>query len=108
MISDTTIQCRVVKGVAWLDRHKRGWAHSIKLKTLVLESPSYCVLGQVFGDFWAALGQCQPKMTCPQQLTWAVRHGFADSEDSSSPACYYYRLGLAWRPYIIRRQKRHS
>ena len=107
MISDATIQRRVAKGVAWLDRHKRGWAHSIDLKTLALESSRYCVLGQVFGDFWTALEQCQPKMTGRQQRSWVVGHGFADVKDSLSPNRYYYRLGLAWRPYIARRQKRH-
>lgn len=43
----TKIQQRVAKGAAFLDEKIPGWAHHINPQRLVMESNSWCVLGQL-------------------------------------------------------------
>lgn len=41
----------IARGMALLDDQEPGWYKKISLKELALGSTSYCVLGQVYGDF---------------------------------------------------------
>lgn len=42
----------VSRGIAFLDEHCPDWKNKIDLDTLDMKNCSYCVLGQVFGDWF--------------------------------------------------------
>jgi hypothetical protein len=44
---------RVAKGAALLDRVRPGWAGEVAADRLAMESCDKCVLGQLYGNYWA-------------------------------------------------------
>ena len=92
-------------GAKWLDTIHPGWAMKIDLKTLQLRNENLCVLGQCFGNFWAALDEYAPKqMNHFLNSSWVVKHGFNLDDATSMNNGAYERLGLAWAPLIAVRQ----
>ena len=53
-MTELSIEERVARGAAWLDRHEPGWVDDIDLDVLDIEDCSDCVLGQLFGDYCTA------------------------------------------------------
>jgi hypothetical protein len=51
----TTVAERVAAGAAYLDEHQPGWSRFIDLKKLDISSSCRCILGQLHGDYEAAL-----------------------------------------------------
>lgn len=49
-----TARTRVAAGAAWLDRNVPDWVGRIDLDELMMRSVCDCVLGQLFGDYYAA------------------------------------------------------
>lgn len=50
---DRTVNERVAEGVTLLDQHRPGWAGLLDLDQLDIVSTTFCVLAQLFGDYWA-------------------------------------------------------
>ncbi len=55
-MTDQEIRAAAARGATWLDRRKRGWHRMVVMRELVICDCSMCVLGQVFGDYIAAVG----------------------------------------------------
>jgi hypothetical protein len=69
-IADAELKERILKGIALLEKeHGPDWVDKIDPATLLLNSPTRCVLGQLYGDY--ARG-CQ-KLA----LLSGVEYGFA-------------------------------
>ncbi|HEY6019690.1 MAG TPA: hypothetical protein VIY48_07260 [Candidatus Paceibacterota bacterium] len=47
---------RVAKGVELLDAHDPGWRHEVDVEKLDILDEEYCILGQVFGDYFEGKG----------------------------------------------------
>lgn len=85
---------RVARGVRWLDEEiGPEWLSRIRLEWLDLSNASYCVLGQLYGDYHA----------CPQiealdtkeMNAWATSHGFLIDDtpvNRQGGRGYYVRL----------------
>jgi hypothetical protein len=74
-VEDLRIPERVARGVAWLDEHVRGWwlpdrEAAIDLDGMTMSQACSCVLGQLFGDYYAA----------PIALDEAIEAGFDTSK----------------------------
>ena len=93
----------VARGVRWMDKNRPGWAHDIDLRDLDMGSPTQCVLGHCFGDFWRALSA----LGKPNDNERAIRYGFnapgSNGEEGAPNGAYEY-LALTWAPYIAVRQ----
>lgn len=48
---------RIAKGMAWLDKNRPGWVKKIKHTQLRMVSPTYCVIGQTFGNFFDVINE---------------------------------------------------
>jgi hypothetical protein len=75
---------RVARGAALLDGRRPGWAEAVDLDELELSSCQYCVLGQLYGDFYAgrtALGLRESEISAPYGFDiYSTREGDEDFE----------------------------
>lgn len=74
-VHDLTVQlaavlARVADGAAWLDLHCPDWTRLVDVDELRMHEEDRCVLGQVYGDFYAA----------PMTLAEAIEYGFESVE----------------------------
>jgi hypothetical protein len=51
----STVDERVARGMALLDKRNPGWRTRINLRTLNVETCDNCVLGQVYGDYFLGI-----------------------------------------------------
>lgn len=54
IITPDIARARVAKGAALLDATRPGWAATIDVGVLDLDSACFCVLGQIYGNYYAA------------------------------------------------------
>ena len=52
------LEKKVKSGVRWLNKVKPNWYKKIDLETLDLSDNHVCVCGQVFGDYWKVILEC--------------------------------------------------
>lgn len=87
----------VTTGIALLDSRMGTWWDDVPPELLDMADGSYCILGQLFGDYVegrAALGMNDED---------CIRHGFLlDEHDGDSPYDYQ-RLTAAWHAAITAR-----
>ncbi len=73
---------RVERGSALLDAKQPGWREKVNPKTLRIEEPCGCILGQVYGNYFAAtwhLGLSrQERLGCGFQATPGTVRGAPD------------------------------
>jgi len=93
-VAEATIEQRVAAGAAWLDQHEPGWLDRIDAWGLDLASSCRCILGQVYGSFYAA-----PDTVLDQ----AAALGFDVTDTGDNPA-EFLRLEGAWWDLIERRR----
>lgn len=95
------------KGARWLDKHHPGWFEKIDLRLLRLQNTRMCILGQCFGEFWAALTQITGEDEGGERGSkWARVYGFNAARTTRDTLVKgsYERLGLAWAPLVAIRQ----
>lgn len=88
----STISERVQRGTEWLDRYQPGWIDRVHVERLEMASVCRCVLGQIFGDFYAA----------PIDFKQAASLGFDASPDDTMHD--WVELGGEWRRVITERR----
>lgn len=84
---------RIERGAAVLDQNAPGWETKISLDHLDLANASYCVLGQVYGDYDNGLRELDGEVE-----THPARYGFLAQGDED-----YDSLTDKWRAFIARR-----
>lgn len=47
-----TVRPEVQRGAEWLDERQPGWDRKVNLAELDLNSCTFCVIGQLFGDYF--------------------------------------------------------
>lgn len=55
---------RVAKGVEWLDSVEPNWRNMVDPEKLSMWSPYWCILGQVFGNYWRVAGNEDEECGC--------------------------------------------
>jgi hypothetical protein len=86
---------RVAAGAALLDERVPGWHDAIDVDRLDIDSPTQCVLGQLYGDYLAgedALSELADSWSS------AVSYGFVERDVDGD------ELTDAWRALIEQRQ----
>jgi hypothetical protein len=92
---------RVAAGAAHLDRLCPGWAHLVDPDSLDMSLSGWCVLGQVFGNFWTAIREIFPALDDVEASRLAAQEGFqADGWKNDDD---YHRLRDAWLAEIAAR-----
>jgi hypothetical protein len=87
---------RIERGAALLDEHAPVWPTKINLDTLNLSDCTYCVLGQVYGDYEDGLRALDGEAeTSPERFGFEAR---GDEE--------YASLTAKWILYLARRLRR--
>ena len=94
------------QGAVYLDTIRPMWFKEIDLKTLDLDDPSQCILGQCFDDFWDGLRILVPEIDgdVSSEHPFALTFGFNVPKSRQTDG-NYERLGLAWKAEIRRRRK---
>lgn len=67
-----TIDKRVSKGVAWLNRNRKGWLDKIDLNRLNLRDPNTCIIGEVDGDYFETFGNTGKKNRKAEQFGFTL------------------------------------
>jgi hypothetical protein len=92
---------RVQAGALFLDEQMPGWEKRINVGYLDMLHPRYCILGQLFGYYFA--GQSRLQINTPEE---AVRLGFlCENKKSIRQFRESYFLECAWTDLICQRQK---
>lgn len=95
-MSDTSP--RIERGAALLDLSAPGWDKKIDLNILDLSHIRYCIIGQVYGDYYNGLATLdQGAETAP---AW---HGFTVWGQEM-----YVTLTDKWREFILARRERKA
>lgn len=67
---------RIERGAALLDQNAPGWERTIDLDQLSLSSTSYCIVGQVYGDYIDGLhvlnGDAEKRPAAYGFTTWST------------------------------------
>lgn len=94
---------RAAAGAAFLDKNEPGWAKRVRLNVLDLERADFCVLGQLYGDYYDAVdddtecvhlaGKVKPKKS-------VYSLGFNCDDEKSSR-----KLTACWKDEIRARRK---
>jgi hypothetical protein len=84
---------RVARGVARLDAHRPEWRRRLSFSMLDMESPTLCILGQVFGTYDSglyalAIESFAQATECGFAATPGLQHYWLSTE--------YLRLTDAW------------
>lgn len=87
---------RVARGVLWLDHMHDGWREKIDLSKFDISSPYRCILGQIFGSFWAGQGLLLHGQTCDMGFDayGDEYYGFSDLQE------IYAYLENEWRKVL--------
>ena len=108
----------VKRGVKALDKGRPGWEEEIDLTQLDLSSPSFCMLGQIYGDFsygCSALSEAArlAKEIEVGDLDGPARYGFEWPEAANSEGSgvgyvqpYYSLLTELWTTVIEQRRQK--
>jgi hypothetical protein len=102
-----TMTERVAAGAAWLDEHHPGWVDRIDLNVLDLESPCFCVLGQLGRN--TDLRGWRPLLARLRLPDWQdVPFGFCltadeEDEDFGTEAANWSALTREWEALILAR-----
>lgn len=124
MRQQLTIEEKAVRrGARYLDKKVPNWFRKVKVSMLRMQYGDVCILGQCFGDYFAALKKLHPRRTDlygDKNDVWGARHGFYalnghDVRSGQYPGVNdavvenndgtWERLGLAWAPEIRARRK---
>lgn len=94
-----TIQQRVDRGVAWLDKNHPGWADRIDLNKFEMNNCFNCVMGQLTGDFnrWH-LAKNKFDFRIPVDLGFLATEVYDDQDPE------YLLLQEEWQRRIVRRR----
>jgi hypothetical protein len=95
---------RVARGAALLDEKQPGWEYEIDPGTLDLANGCLCVLGQVFGNFYASIGWMTGETRGQAHFPLASEYGFWaptsnavwTSEIGNQINAEYHALQNAW------------
>jgi hypothetical protein len=95
---------RADRGAALLDKEKPGWADKINLETFDITECHYCVLGQVYGNFFTS--PLREKLIGPRPYDTAEveAHGFDLTAEEYQHDGNVESLGAAWVHLIRARQ----
>jgi hypothetical protein len=93
-VTSLDIAERVAAGADWLDGQKLLWWDHVNLDALHLDDPCGCILGQLFGSFYAV----------ELSLDDAVRMGFHSVLVDEAQVIEFEALADAWRELIQRRR----
>ena len=99
---DPQIVARVRRGVAFLDKRVPGWREQVNPATLDISTHHYCVLGQLYGDYFAGC------MWLGLSTEASVRNGFNTGDVPANSLMSYFTglratratfndLNLAWQ-----------
>jgi hypothetical protein len=99
-----TVQERVATGAKALDVIEPGWEAKINLVTLNLNSPDHCVLGQLYGNYYAA-PEALRSFARRRLGFWAVSDdGTEEAWENGKIGEEYRELTAAWRNLILARR----
>lgn len=103
----STVAERVAAGAKWLDGRHPRWLDLVDVKVLDLASCGRCVLGQVFGSYWAGLPAISSAEDLNTQTLKSAALGFTvHYTDCPSPYIEdraFAELTAAWRDLIATR-----
>jgi len=87
-------------GMRWLDEHHPNWIPKIDLATLNMRKSCYCILGQVYGNYWGVISND------PIALGFVVEHCHSSRGQTGVPA--YDELEQEWKLQIKERLEKQS
>ena len=94
---------RVNRGALVLDEEKPGWREKVVPDKLNMNNGSFCIIGQVYGEYDEYIGVPFGMDDTPQDATYeAVDHGFMVGEDGAPWAL----LDLVWVTMLQERAER--
>ncbi len=100
---------RARRGAKLLDRKRPGWHKEVKPESLRMQSCYSCVLGQLYGFYFAGLEPVLGRIkTYEKRTRQEHRHGFILTSDDQSYKTYneeYEALAEAWKAEILRRRE---
>ena len=100
LMQQTEIQERVAKGAAFLDKKCPDWEDRIDLNLLEISSWSWCLLGQLYGDYDTGVDRLR--------IYWSSKKwnfGFTISPETKIGA-EFTELTQAWKEEILARRER--
>jgi len=110
-ITETDVE-RVERGAQWMDENHPGWAHSINLDALKMDSCNTCIIGQAcreMGFYWKIV---EAGAVNEDAEEWAVNRGF-DIEDpdfdfdtarlTKESQAKYFGLEVLWTEQVKKR-----
>jgi len=78
---------RVLNGATWLDAERPGWAGRIDIADLAMHDCRVCMLGQLFGGYFATITRMDPEYALDREMfdvsPWAIAHGFVLHNDEA-------------------------
>lgn len=93
------------RGARYLDKTLPGWAAKIDLRTLDMDSPEHCVIGQTVGDYYKGMDAFGHPDAADEH--WVFDHGFnlrfSHKWTKADEHRAYDRLVCAWAPLIALR-----
>ena len=96
-----TDYCEAAKrGAEFLDEKDPKWAQKVNLTTLDLGSQFFCVLGQLYGDFYDGA------LTCNLTRHEEIERGFDLGGSAWAKPGAYDELTRCWKDEIRARRKR--
>jgi hypothetical protein len=90
-----SIEDRVARGAAFLDKNYPGWEQNINTETLALDDCKNCIIGQAVGSF--AITCSEHKIENPSYLGFEVEgYHFLSMKSEEREMKEYQLLELAW------------
>ena len=90
------LRLRVLKGIRLLDDIKgKGWVQKVKVSALNIKSNEKCVCGQLYGDFWDAVGSSEEGGPLGVTFEDFWRYGF-DLSDEDDDLYAFDLLNSIW------------
>ncbi len=90
---------RIARGAAFLDERAPGWRQRIDLDKLEMVNPAQCLVGQLFGDYYRALGP-NLGLAASEAIPLGLNLAMNDSSGSEDEDRNYETLDAEWRQYI--------
>lgn len=93
---------RVAAGAKLLDENEGGWAKRINMTVLDMGEADFCVLGQLYGNYWDAVAE-KERVTLDGKVeptSTAYELGFQSHTDLG-----YRQLQRCWKDEIRARRK---
>jgi len=109
MTEDQMIQeftARAIKGMEYLDEYAPGWIDKIDLANLNMVNTRFCVLGQVFGNYWDHVVRDGAFWENVPRHHKVSDYGFqVDNDDYESIGSPYVALADVWDALITERRE---